>query len=224
MNEYGGRSHAPPATFRANGSERAAYHSIVGAGANGTILHYIANNAEMQGNQLLLIDAGCEYGYFASDVTRTFPVGGKFTKEQEAIYEIVLESQMEGIRLTRAGSTVDGIHKACVEVITRGLVRLGLLQGEIEKLIETEAYKPFYMLSTSHWLGMDVHDVGRYYVDGKPRPLAPGMVITVELGDLHQPGLRQGGGRRRGSASGSRTTSPVTGGILMNLTEGSRRR
>jgi Xaa-Pro aminopeptidase len=169
-------------TFRKHGSERPAYHSIVGSGANATILHYITNNREMKGGELLLIDAGCEYGYFASDVTRTFPLGGKFSREQQAIYELVLEAQTEGIALSRTGVTVDAIHKKCVEVTTRGLVRLGLLEGEVEKLIETEAYKPFFMHRTSHWLGMDVHDVGRYYVDGKPRALEPGMVLTVEPG------------------------------------------
>jgi Xaa-Pro aminopeptidase len=169
-------------TFRRHGSERPAYGSIVGSGANATILHYVLNNREMQQGDLLLIDAGCEYGYFASDVTRTFPISRRFSREQQAIYEIVLEAQLEGIRRTRAGATVDGIHKACVEVITRGLVKLGLLEGEVEKLIESEAYKPFYMHRTSHWLGMDVHDVGSYYVNGKARELAPGHVITVEPG------------------------------------------
>jgi Xaa-Pro aminopeptidase len=169
-------------TFRKHGSERPAYHSIVGSGSNATILHYIQNNREMNAGELLLIDAGCEYGYFASDVTRTFPIGGKFSREQQAIYELVLEAQTEGIARTRSGGTVDDVHKTCVEVTTRGLVRLGLLQGEVEKLIETEAYKPFFMHRTSHWLGMDVHDVGRYYIDGKPRQLEPGMVLTVEPG------------------------------------------
>ncbi len=169
-------------TFRKHGSERPAYHSIVGSGANATILHYILNNREMAAGELLLIDAGCEYGYFASDVTRTFPIGGKFSREQQAIYELVLEAQVEGINRSRAGATVDDVHKTCVEVTTRGLVRLGLLQGEVDKLIETEAYKPFFMHRTSHWLGMDVHDVGTYYVDGKARALEPGMVLTVEPG------------------------------------------
>jgi Xaa-Pro aminopeptidase len=169
-------------TFRRHGSERPAYGSIVGSGANATVLHYRANNRKMERNELLLIDAGCELDYYACDVTRTFPVSKKFTKEQQAIYELVLEAQEHGIQRTVTGATLDGIHKETVEIITRGLVRLGLLQGDVEKLIETEAYKPFYMHRTSHWLGMDVHDVGAYYVDGKPRPLAPGMVLTVEPG------------------------------------------
>jgi Xaa-Pro aminopeptidase len=169
-------------TFRRRGSERPAYGSIVGSGPNATVLHYRANNRQMHENDLLLIDAGCELDYYASDVTRTFPINGTFTNEQRAIYELVLEAQETGIARTVKGATLDGIHKETIEVITRGLVRLGLLQGDVEKLIETEAYKPFFMHRTSHWLGMDVHDVGAYYVGGKPRVLEPGMVLTVEPG------------------------------------------
>jgi Xaa-Pro aminopeptidase len=169
-------------TFRRHGSERPAYGSIVGSGANATVLHYRSNNRRMEAGDLLLIDAGCEFGYYASDVTRTFPVGGKFSREQQAVYELVLEAQVTGIGKTVKGANLDEIHRSCVEVITAGLVRLGLLTGERDKLIEDEAYKPFYMHRTSHWLGMDVHDVGAYYVDGKPRALEPGMVLTVEPG------------------------------------------
>jgi Xaa-Pro aminopeptidase len=169
-------------TFRRHGSERVAYGSIVGSGPNACVLHYRANNRKMNEGELLLIDAGCEYGYYASDVTRTFPVSGKFTHEQQAIYELVLEAQVAGIEATRVGATLEGIHKQSIEIITRGLARLGLLRGEVEKLIETEAYKPFFMHRTSHWLGMDVHDVGAYFVGGKPRALEPGMVLTVEPG------------------------------------------
>jgi Xaa-Pro aminopeptidase len=169
-------------TFRAHGSERPAYSSIVGSGPNATILHYRANNKKMEDGDLLLIDAGCEYDYYAADVTRTFPVNGKFTKEQQAIYELVLEAQEAGIAKTVKGSSLEQVHAACVEVITRGLVKLGLLQGEVDQLIKDEAYKPFFMHKTSHWLGMDVHDVGNYYVGGKARALEPGMVLTVEPG------------------------------------------
>jgi Xaa-Pro aminopeptidase len=169
-------------TFRRNGSERAAYGSIVGSGPNATVLHYRQNNKPMQDGELLLIDAGCEYDYYAADVTRTFPVNGKFSREQQAIYELVLDAQEQGIAMTRKGETLDRIHKKSIDVITRGLVRLGLLKGDPENLIETEAYKPFFMHRTSHWLGMDVHDVGSYYVDGKPRALEPGMVLTIEPG------------------------------------------
>jgi Xaa-Pro aminopeptidase len=207
-------------TFRKHGSDRVAYRSIVGSGANGTILHYVQNNRQMHESDLLLIDAGCEYGYFASDVTRTFPLSGRFTKEQQAIYELVLEAQMEGIRLSRAGTTVDEIHKACVEVITKGLVRLGLLQGEVEKLIETEAYKPFFMHRTSHWLGMDVHDVGRYYVDGKPRPLEAGMVLTVEPGIYIGREYDKVAPEWRGIGVRIEDDILVTAGDPVNLTEG----
>jgi Xaa-Pro aminopeptidase len=169
-------------TFRRHGSERAAYGSIVGSGVNATVLHYRANNRKMNSGELLLIDAGCELDYFASDVTRTFPISGAFTREQQAIYELVLEAQMTGIARAVKGTTLDAIHKETVQIITRGLVRLGLLAGDVDKLIEEKAFNPFYMHRTSHWLGMDVHDVGAYYVDGKPRELAPGMVFTVEPG------------------------------------------
>lgn len=169
-------------TFRAHGSERPAYGSIVGSGPNATILHYRQNNKKMTDGELLLIDAGCEYEYYAADVTRTFPIGGKFSKEQQAVYELVLDAQEAGIAKTVKGSSLEQIHATCVDVITRGLVKLGLLQGEVEQLVKDEAYKPFYMHKTSHWLGMDVHDVGNYYVGGKARALEPGMVLTVEPG------------------------------------------
>ncbi len=169
-------------TFRMHGSERPAYGSIVGSGNNATILHYRLNNRKMEDGDLLLIDAGCEYDYYASDVTRTFPINGKFSKEQQAIYELVLDAQEAGIDKTRKGSSLEQIHATCVDVITRGLVKLGLLTGDVEQLIKDEAYKPFFMHKTSHWLGMDVHDVGNYYVGGKARALEPGMVLTVEPG------------------------------------------
>jgi Xaa-Pro aminopeptidase len=169
-------------TFRRHGSERPAYGSIVGSGPNACVLHHRKNDRRMDAGELLLIDAGCEYGYYASDVTRTFPVGRGFSREQQAIYELVLDAQLEGIATTRPGTTLDDIHKLSVDIITRGLIRLGLLAGETEKLIETEAYKRFFMHRTSHWLGMDVHDVGTYFESGKPRRLEAGMVLTVEPG------------------------------------------
>jgi Xaa-Pro aminopeptidase len=169
-------------TFRKNGSERPAYGSIVGSGPNATVLHYRSNNRKMDEGDLLLIDAGCEYGYYASDVTRTFPVSGKFSPEQRTIYQLVLDAQLASIEATREGATLEEVHKKSVEVITRGLCALGILNGEPSELIEKDAYKPYYMHRTSHWLGMDVHDVGAYYVGGKPRVLAEGMVLTVEPG------------------------------------------
>jgi Xaa-Pro aminopeptidase len=169
-------------TFRRRGSERPAYGSIVASGPNACVLHHRKNDRQIGEGELLLIDAGCEYDYYASDVTRTFPVGRDFSREQQAIYELVLEAQLEGIAATRPGVTLDAIHNLTVGIITRGLVRLGLLLGEPEKLIETNGYKRFFMHRTSHWLGMDVHDVGSYFVDGQPRTLEPGIVLTVEPG------------------------------------------
>jgi Xaa-Pro aminopeptidase len=169
-------------TFRRRGSERPAYGSIVASGPNACVLHHRKNDRQIGEGELLLIDAGCEYGYYASDVTRTFPVGRDFSREQQAIYELVLEAQLQGIAATRTGATLDEIHKLSVETITGGLLRLGLLSGEPEKIIEANGYKRFFMHRTSHWLGMDVHDVGNYFVDGRPRKLEPGMVLTVEPG------------------------------------------
>lgn len=168
--------------FRRRGSERPAYPSIVGSGENATVLHYRRNDRQMLDGDLLLIDAGCELDYYASDITRTFPVNGKFSAEQRAIYEIVLEAQLAGIRATRPGATLDDVHDACVRVIASGLVEAGVLEGDVEDIVSEQKYKPYYMHRTSHYLGMDVHDVGSYFDRGKPRPLEPGMVITIEPG------------------------------------------
>jgi Xaa-Pro aminopeptidase len=169
-------------TFRGHGSERPAYGSIVGSGPNACVLHYRKNDRIIEEGDLLLIDAGCEFGYYASDVTRTFPVGRGFSRTQQAIYELVLKAQLEAIAASRVGTTLDAIHKLSVDVVTRGLVALGLMAGDVENIIETGNYKRFFMHRTSHWLGMDVHDAGAYFVDGKPRVLEPGMVLTVEPG------------------------------------------
>ena len=168
--------------FRKQGSERPAYAPIVGSGPNATVLHYRKNDRKMGDGELLLIDAGCEYGYYASDVTRTFPVGGRFSNAQRAIYEIVLEAQLASIEATKPGATLDDVHQKSVEVITRGLVDLGIIEGPADEAITENRYKPYYMHRTSHYIGMDVHDVGPYFIDGKPRPLENGIVITVEPG------------------------------------------
>lgn len=168
--------------FRRFGSERPAYSPIVGSGPNATVLHYHRNDRRMQEGDLLLIDAGCEFDYYAADVTRTFPVSGRFTPAQRTIYQLVLDAQLASIELTRAGRTFDDVHTASVEVITRGLCQLGIIEGPVEIAISELRYKPYYMHKTSHYLGMDVHDVGAYFVAGKPRPLEAGMVITVEPG------------------------------------------
>jgi Xaa-Pro aminopeptidase len=168
--------------FRKHGCERPAYEPIVGSGPNATILHYRRNNRVMNDGELLLIDAGCELDYYASDVTRTFPVNGRFSPEQRQIYDIVLAAQDRAIDKAKAGATLDEVHLASAEVITRGLIALGLVEGPLEDALEEQRYKTYYMHKCSHWLGMDVHDVGAYYRAGKARPLEPGMVLTVEPG------------------------------------------
>ncbi len=169
-------------TFRAHGSERPAYGSIVGAGPNATILHYRRNDRRLEDGDLLLIDAGAEFGYYASDVTRTFPVNGKFTPAQRAIYELVLTSQLAAIEAVKPGATVESVHERTIEVLVDGLIALGLCSGTKQEVLERGDYKKFYMHRTSHWLGMDVHDVGRYHQAGGPRPLEPGFVLTIEPG------------------------------------------
>ncbi len=168
--------------FGMSGARAPAYNSIVGGGKNGCILHYIENSAPLKSGDLVLIDAGCELDYYAADITRTFPVNGKFSPEQKALYEIVLRAQEAAIECVKPGRHWNDPHNATVEVITQGLVDLGLLQGKLPELIESEAYKAFYMHRAGHWLGMDVHDVGDYKVGGEWRVLEPGMVLTVEPG------------------------------------------
>lgn len=168
--------------FMKHGCRSPAYPSIVGGGENGCILHYIENNSKLKNNDLLLIDAGAEYQCYAADITRTFPVNGKFTPEQRELYQIVLDAQYAAIDAVRPGNHWNQPHEAAVRVLTEGLVGLGLLQGNIDELIEEQAYREFYMHRTGHWLGMDVHDVGDYKVGGAWRLLEPGMVLTVEPG------------------------------------------
>lgn len=167
--------------FHRNGMQP-AYSSIVGSGENACILHYTENDAKMQDGDLLLIDAGAEMQCYAADITRTFPVNGMFNKYQKALYEVVLEAQYAAIDKIRPGRHWNEAHIAAVEVLTEGLVELGILKGRVKKLIKEEAYRRFYMHRTGHWLGMDVHDVGDYKVDGEWRELEPGMMMTVEPG------------------------------------------
>lgn len=160
-----------------------AYGSIVGGGANACILHYRENDAVLNDGDLLLIDAGAEYDGYCADITRTFPVNGRFTGEQRALYDIVLDAQLASIDAVRVGKRhQDDVHMASVRTITQGLVDLGLLTGDVDALIEDEAFKTYFMHGTGHWIGMDVHDVGAYYDEGQSRVLAPGMVLTVEPG------------------------------------------
>jgi Xaa-Pro aminopeptidase len=175
--------------FRRNDA-RNSYSPIVAAGANACTLHYVDNSAELEDGQLLLIDAGCELDYYASDITRTFPVNGRFTAEQRAVYEIVLEAQLAAIDKVRKGNHWNDPHDAAVRVITKGLKKIGLLDGSLPKLIRDGAYREFYMHRTGHWIGMDVHDVGDYKVGDEWRILESGMVMTVE------PGVYISGGRR----------------------------
>ena len=170
--------------FRRQGAAAPAYNSIVGTGANATILHYIQNDATLEDGHLLLVDAGAEYQGYASDITRTFPVNGRYTDAQREVYELVLKAQVACVEMARPGVTMDALKKHSIEILTEGMVRLGLLEGEPAKLIEEEKYKQFYMHGLGHYLGLDVHDVGPYYArDTKEgRPLAPGVVITVEPG------------------------------------------
>lgn len=177
-------------TFRLQGALGPAYPSIVASGANACILHYTENTRQMQDGELLLIDAGCAYDYYNSDITRTFPVGKTFTPEQKIIYEIVLEAQLQATAQVQPDNPYSQIHDTAVRVIVEGLISLGLLQGDIEEIIKEEKYKPFYMHRTGHWLGLDVHDVGVYQHGDTPHNLEPGQVLTVEPGIYISPVLK----------------------------------
>ena len=168
--------------FRRNGAVGPAYSSIVGSGPNATILHYVENNRRIEDGDLVLIDAGAEVDYFASDVTRTWPANGTFTREQRAIYELVLEAQVEAVAATVPGARMQDVHDGVVRTLTAGLVRLGLLEGPVDEAIANATYRKFYMHKTGHYLGLDVHDVGKYKDGEVWRALAPGMVVTVEPG------------------------------------------
>ena len=159
-----------------------AYNSIVGGGENACILHYVENNKPLKNGDLVLIDAACEYEFYASDITRTFPVNGKFSPEQKALYNIVLDAQLAAIDATRIGNHYKYPHEVAVKILTQGLVELGLLSGNVDELVESEAFRQFFMHGTGHWLGMDVHDVGAYKHGEDWRAYEAGMVVTVEPG------------------------------------------
>ena len=175
-----------------------SYHPIVGGGVNGCILHYRENDAVLNDGELLLIDAGCEYQYYASDITRTFPVNGRYSPEQRALYDLVLDANLAAIARVRPGAHWNEPHEAAVHSLTAGLVRLGLLRGRVPALIKSQAYREFYMHRTGHWLGMDVHDVGDYKIGDEWRVLEPGMVLTIEPGLYLAPGLKRVPRRFRG--------------------------
>jgi Xaa-Pro aminopeptidase len=168
--------------FRSRGAAGPSYPSIVASGPNAATLHYIQNDRQMQGGELLLIDAGCEYDFYASDVTRTFPVGTRFNPAQRALYSVVLEAQRRGIESIKPGVRFDDVHEAALRVLVEGMIDLGLVKGPLDDAIKSGAYRRYYMHRTSHWLGMDVHDVGLYRVGGSSRALEPSMVLTVEPG------------------------------------------
>jgi Xaa-Pro aminopeptidase len=169
-------------TFRRRGASGPAYPSIVAGGANATILHYTENECPLREDDLLLIDAGAERRGYCADVTRTFPVGRRYAPAQRDLYDAVLAAQLAGVAGVKPGATLESIHTTALRVLVEALIALHLIQGSVDEVIEKTTYRRFYMHRTSHWLGRDVHDVGRYAVDGQPRPLEPGMVLTVEPG------------------------------------------
>jgi Xaa-Pro aminopeptidase len=169
-------------TFLRHGAQRSAYAPIVGSGPNATVLHYVTNRRKLEDGDLLLIDAGCEFGFYAADVTRTFPVNGRFSEPQRRVYQVVLDAQLAALEGAKPGGNIDDLHAVTVRALVKGMVDIGLLSGSVDPLIEKEVYKRYYMHRTSHWLGMDVHDVGAYYLDGSSRPFEPGMVFTIEPG------------------------------------------
>ncbi|MDP4557524.1 Xaa-Pro aminopeptidase [Halomonas meridiana] len=170
-------------TFVWHGASGPAYSTIVGGGANACVLHYIENSDVLEEDTLVLIDAGAEFDIYAGDITRTFPVSGRFNDAQRALYQVVLDAQVRAVNAIAPGATLAEIHQGVVADLTAGLIELGLLSGDVQARIDDESYRRFYLHSTSHWLGLDVHDVGTYRLDeATPRPLEPGMVLTVEPG------------------------------------------
>jgi len=173
--------------FLRSGAQAVAYSSIVAGGPNACVLHYRDNNRELQNGELLLIDAGCEYQSYASDITRTFPVNGKFTGPQKAVYELVLHSQLACIDAVKPGADFHDYHKVAERVLAQGFIDLGLCKGSLDEVLESGSYKQFYMHRAGHWLGMDVHDAGLYKIKGASQKLVPGMVLTVEPGAYIRP-------------------------------------
>ena len=206
--------------FMASGATAPAYTSIVGGGKNGCILHYIENREKINNGDLVLIDAGCEYENYAADITRTFPINGKFSREQAAIYDIVLEAQVQAMAKIAPGAAYNVANEITIAVITQGLVDLGILNGDVSELIEQQACKDFYMHSSGHWLGMDVHDVGDYKIDGQWRDFEPGMVLTVEPGIYIAPDSKNVDDRWRGLAVRIEDNVAVTKTGCEDLTAG----
>ena len=189
------------AYMRDNGASGVAYNSIVGGGDNACILHYVENNCDLKDGDLLLIDAGANYKGYASDITRTFPVNGKFTKPQREVYDVVLDVQLQCIEATKTGNTVKQRQDLSIELLTEGMKKLGLLKGKTKDLIKNKKYMKYYMHGVGHYLGLDVHDAGRYFTDQtakNSRPFAPGMVLTVEPGLYIPPDDKSAPGKYRG--------------------------
>ena len=184
--------------FRRRGARGPAYTTIVGSGANATVLHYVRNDQKLREGELVLVDAGCELGFYASDVTRTYPIGGRFGGAGRAVYEVVLAAQEAALARCRPGATLPEVHDTAVRRLVEGMRELGLLAGSTDEIVAKESYRRFYMHQTSHWLGIDVHDVGVYRPGGAPRPLEPGMVFTVEPGLYVAPSLEDVDPRWRG--------------------------
>jgi Xaa-Pro aminopeptidase len=205
--------------FRASDAQP-AYASIVGAGANACVLHYVANNGPVRDGDLVLVDAGAEYRGYACDITRTFPANGRFTREQRALHELVGQAQAAALANARPGIPYEAGHEAAVEVLTEGLLRLGLLKGGLEKNIADGRYKRFYRHKTGHWIGLDVHDVGEYRVDGHSRLLEPGMVFTIEPGLYIPPDDRTVAAKWRGIGVRTEDDVLVTGDGHEVLTAG----
>jgi Xaa-Pro aminopeptidase len=206
--------------FMVSGATAPAYTSIVGGGKNGCILHYIENREKIRNGDLVLIDAGCEYENYAADITRTFPINGKFSSEQAAIYDIVLEAQIQAMAKIVPGVAYNVANQATVEVITQGLHDLGILDGDVSELIERQSYKQFYMHSSGHWLGMDVHDVGDYKIENQWRDFEPGMVLTVEPGIYIPPNCDKVADKWRGLAVRIEDDVAVTKTGCEDLTSG----
>lgn len=206
--------------FMASGAVGPAYTSIVGGGKNGCVLHYVENRDRLRANDLVLIDAGCEYQNYAADITRTFPVNGKFSREQAAIYDIVLAAQAAAIELIAPGLEYNLANDVTVRVITQGLIDLSILAGDIDELIEQGAHRDFYMHNAGHWLGMDVHDVGDYKIDNHWREYEPGMVLTVEPGIYISPDNTNVDKKWRGIAVRIEDNVLVTKTGCENLTSG----
>lgn len=209
--------------MRDKGASGVAYNSIIGGGGNATILHYIENNAPLKDGDLLLIDAGAEYCGYASDITRTFPINGKFTAAQREVYDVVLDTQLQCIEYTKTGNTVKGRQEYSIELLTEGMKKLGLLKGKTSDLIKKKAYMKYYMHGVGHYLGLDVHDAGRYFTDQaakSSRPFAPGMVLTVEPGLYIPPNDKNAPAKYRGIGIRIEDDVLVTEDGNRNLTSG----